>query len=99
MLGKSKDIHCRRRLILKILVRSRKSNIMPQGCWMDESAGYCRAVDVGGWDASHHSADLRYLVKRGFAEIKKPSFGNKFYRATDEGTALVDNDATAQESE
>ncbi len=95
MLGKSKDIHCRRRAILRILVESRKRNEMRH---LEEAyPGYCQAVDVGGCDASHHSADLRYLVKHGFAEIKTQTYlRNRFYRATDAGTTLVDPTNTAE---
>ena len=31
---------------------------------------WCRPMDVGGWDASHHSATLAKLYKLGFAERK-----------------------------
>jgi DNA-binding PadR family transcriptional regulator len=50
--------------------------------------GWLTPYYCGGWDASHHSATLRKLVRHGLAE-KKPrggwSRGSLIYRITEQG--------------
>lgn len=62
------------------------------------SEGFVPVMDCGGRDASHHSATLTKLVKRGMAEVWGPHpkqpwrskySGGKLYRITDAGRAAL----------
>lgn len=53
MLSKTPDIHYRRLELLR--------------CLHDEE--FKKPIDMGSWDGSYHSADLRYLVNAGLAEL------------------------------
>lgn len=61
--------------------------------------GFVQVMDCGGGDATHHSATLTKLVKRGFAEVwmarinqpwRSKYSGGKLYRITDAGRELLE---------
>lgn len=61
--------------------------------------GFVQVMDCGGHDASHHSATLTKLVKRGLAEVYAPHprqpwrsrySGGKLYRITAAGRAALE---------
>lgn len=59
---------------------------------------WVRPMDIGGSDASHHSATLRRLVSRGYVERRRRSATSSRpsyeYRITDAGNAAARAEAT-----
>lgn len=75
-LGRNDGVHDRRLQLLK---------------WLDDEK-FRKPMELGGTDASHHSADLRYLAKLGFAEIGGyQSWSRRVnkYRRTNEGARFL----------
>ena len=56
-------------------------------------SGWHTPMELGGYDSSHHSSDLLYLTRRGFAEKKRRyvgvSGGSNMYRITSEGETYL----------
>ena len=61
--------------------------------------GFVQVMDVGGYDASHHSKTLTKLVRRGLAEVwaardKQPwrsrYAGGRLYRITERGRSRLE---------
>jgi len=79
-LSKQQHVHDRRLRILRSLSADEWRR-----CW-----------DVGGYNGSWHSNDLRALVERGFVEVRRPSVGrvvskpNLDYRLTAKGGEYVE---------
>lgn len=76
-LGRTSKIHERRRELLG---------------WLKDDV-WQRPMDLGAWNGSYHSNDLRYLVDRGFAEkknrsawVSRPAW---LYRRTPTGKAYL----------
>lgn len=50
--------------------------------------GWSRPMDVGGTDASYHSAVLVQLVRKGLAERRRYGHGSWLYRISEAGLRL-----------
>lgn len=80
MLARTGEIHERRREILRYLPSPDRDHVAPM--W------------IGAWNGSHHSNDLRVLVKKGLAEsIHWGGWdrGSKRYRKTQAGVDYLAN--------
>ncbi len=78
MLGRTSKVHDRRLDVLKSLRPDK----------------FERPIDIGGYDASHHSADLRWLASKGLViKERTPTWVRPqyHYKRSEKGTEYVRN--------